>query len=69
MKLKNVIEEVPKFSGVYSINNLTEIKDWAYVINFDEYELLGNNWITLYINRGNATYFDSFGVEYISEEI
>ena len=66
MKLKNVIKEVPKFS---EINNLTEIKDWAYVINFDEYELLGNNWITLYINRGNATYFDSFGVEYISEEI
>ena len=66
MKLKNVIKEVPKFS---EINNLTETKDWAYVINFDEYELLGNNWITLYINRGNATYFDSFGVEYISEEI
>ena len=69
MKLKNAIKKVPKVSGVYSINNLTEIKDWAYVINFDEHELLGNNWITLYMNRGNATYFDSFGDEYISEEI
>ena len=69
MKLKNAIKKDPKFSGVYSINNLTEIKDWTYVINFDEYESLGNNWITLYMNRGNATYFDSFGDEYISEEI
>ena len=28
----------PKFNGVYSRNNLPEIKDGAYVINLDEFE-------------------------------
>ena len=28
----------PKFNGVYSRNNLPEIKDGAYVINLDGYK-------------------------------
>ena len=31
----------PKFSGVYSRNNLPKIKIGAYVINLDEYESIG----------------------------
>ena len=31
----------PKFSGVYSRNNLRKIKIGAYVINLDEYESIG----------------------------
>ena len=27
------------------------------------------NWIALYVNAKNLTYFDSFGVEHIPEEI
>ena len=26
-------------------------------------------WVALYVNGDNATYFDTFGVEYISKEI
>ena len=54
-----------KFNGVYSRNNLPEIKDVVYVINLDEYESIGTHWIAFYVNgNNNAIYFDSFGVEY-----
>ena len=59
----------PKFNGVYLRNYLPDIKVGAYVINLDEYKLLGINWIVLYVNGDNVTYFDSFGVEYIPREI
>ena len=58
----------PKFNGVYSRNNLPKIKDGAYVINFDESKSIGNDWIALYVNTENVTYFDSFGVEHIPKE-
>ena len=37
-------------------------------MNLDEYESIGTHWIVLCVNN-NLTYFDSFGVEYIPEEI
>ena len=57
------------FNVVYSSNNLSKIKDGAYIINLDEYESIGNHWIALYVNAKNITYFDSFGVEHIPGEI
>ena len=59
----------PKFNGVYSRNNLSKIKDGVYIINLDEYEPIGTHWIALYVNDINATYLDSFTVEYIPKEI
>ena len=44
-------------------------KDGAYVINLDEYADVGTYWIALFCNRNEIVYFDSFGVEYIPEEI
>ena len=41
----------------------------TYVINLDEYKSLGTNWIVLYVNGDNVTYFGSFGAEYIPREI
>ena len=41
----------------------------AYVINLDEYELIGIYWIALYVNNNNVTYFDSFGVKNIPKDI
>ena len=58
-----------KYNGVYSRNNLSKIKDGAYIINLDEYESIGTYWITLYVNAKIVTYFDSFGVEHIPKEI
>ena len=58
-----------KFNGVYSRNNLSKIKDGAYIINLDEYESIRTHWIAFYANDNNVTYFDSFGVEHIPKEI
>ena len=55
----------PRFNGVYSRDNLSDkIKDEAYVINLDEYSVIGTHWIALYVNNKAVTYFDSFGVEH-----
>ena len=59
-----------RFNGVFSRNNLPKkIKDGAYVINLDEYVDVGTHWIALFCNKNEIVYFDSFGVEYIPEEI
>ena len=59
-----------KFNGVYSRDNLNKkIKDGAYVISLDEYSDTGTHGVALYVNNNDVTYFDSFGVEHIPEEI
>ena len=58
-----------KFTGVYSRNNLSKIKDGAFIINIDEYESVGTHWIALHVNDNNVTYCDSFGVTNIEKEI
>ena len=58
-----------KFNGVYSRNNLSKIKDWAYIRNLNEYESIGTHWFALYVNAKSVTYFGSFGVEHIPKEI
>ena len=42
---------------------------YLYVVNLDEYKSIRTQWIALYENGDYATYFDSFGVEYIPKEI
>ena len=64
-KIKKYYQNKPKFNGVYSRNNLFEIKDEAYVINLDEYKSMGNHGIVLHANYNNITYFDSFEVEHV----
>ena len=61
----------PRFSGVFSRDNLPKIKDGAYVINFDEYSDIGTHWIALYVqnNNNNVIYFDSFGIKHIPKKI
>ena len=49
----------PKFNVVYSRNNLSKIKNGAFIINLDEYESIGT-WIALYVNVENVTYFLRF---------
>ena len=50
-------ENEPKFNDFYSANNLSKIKDGAYIINLDDFELIGTHWIALYVNAKNLTYF------------
>ena len=69
LETQTFYQNKPKFNGVYSRNNVPKINDGAYVINLDKYQSLGTNWIPLFVNNDNATYFDSFGVENIPKEI
>ena len=63
-------ENEPRFNGFFSRDNMPKKnKGWAYVINLDEYADLGSHWIALLCNRSEIVYFDSFGVEYVPEEI
>ena len=68
-KIQKYYQKELKRNGVHSLNNLSKIKDRAYIINLDEYELIGTHWMVLYVDAKNVTYFDSFGVENIPKEI
>ena len=59
----------PRFNGVFSRDNLSNIKNGAYVINLDNYHDIRTHWVALYVNDKIVTYFDSFGVEHIPKEI
>ena len=68
--MQKYYQNEPNFNGVYSRNNLPKkIKDEAYVINLDECADKGIHWIALFCNRREIVCFDSFGVEYVPEEI
>ena len=45
------------------------IKDGAYISNLDEYANVGTHLIALFCKKNEIIYFDSFGVEYIPNEI
>ena len=68
-EIQKYYKNEPRFNGVFSRNNLPKkIKDGAYVINLDEYADVGTHWIALFCNRNEIVYFDSFGIEHVSEE-
>ena len=68
-EIQKYYQNEPRFNGVYSRDNLPEIKDGAYIINLGEYSDIGTQWVALYVQNNNVTYFDSFGVEHIPKEI
>ena len=68
-EIQKCYQNEPRFNGVYSRNNLSKIKDRAYIINLDEYESIGTHLIALYVNAKDVTYFDSFEVEHIAKKI
>ena len=70
-EIQKYYKNEPRYSGVYSRDNLPKIKDAAYIINLDEYSDIGFHWVALYVQNenNNVIYFDSFGVEHIPKEI
>ena len=68
-KFEIPFEKEPKFNGVYSRNNLSKIKDGAYVVNPDESKSTEAHWIALFVNGDNVIYFGSSGVKHIPKEI
>ena len=68
-EIQTYYQNEPEFNGVYSRDNLPEIKYGAYVMNLDEYSDIETHWVALCVNNNDVTYFDSFGVEHIPKEI
>ena len=69
-EIQKYYKNEPRFNGVFSRNNLPKkIRDKAYIINLDEYANVGTHWIASFCKKNEIVYFDSFGVEYIPEEI
>ena len=68
-EIQKYYQNEPRFNSVYSRDNLTEIKDGAYIINLNEYSDIGTHWVALYVYNNSVTYFDSSGVEHIPKEI
>ena len=48
-KIQKYYQIEPKFDGIYSKNNLSNMKDGTYLINLDGYESLGTHGIPLYV--------------------
>ena len=59
-EIQKYYQNEPRFNGVYSRDNLTKIKDGAYIINLDEYSDIGTHWIALWVNNNDVTYFRFF---------
>ena len=58
-----------RFNGFFSRDNLSKTKDGAYVINLDDTQSKGTHWILLFLKKNVAVYIDSFGIEYIPQEL
>ena len=43
--------------------------DGAYGINLDDKNSKESYWVSLFIDKNTAEYFDSFGIEYITHEV
>ena len=61
----------PRFNRFFSRNNFPKKKkkDGAYVINLDQYADVDTHWMALFCNKNEVVYFDTFGVEHVTEEI
>ena len=68
-EIQKYYQDETRFNGVCSRDNLAKIKDWAYVINLDEYSKIGTHWVALYVHIDDVAYFDSFGIEHIPKDI
>ena len=68
-EITNYFKYESRFNGIFSRNNLPEIKDGVYVINLDDKNGKGTHWVLLFINKNTTVYFDSFRIEYITQEI
>ena len=69
-EIREYYKNEPRFSGVYSRNNLPKtIKKGVFVINLEEYENVGMHWVALFVKPKCTVYFDSFVIEHIPKEL
>ena len=62
-EINDYFKDVKGFNGVFSRNDLPNLKIGAYVINFDHSKNTGTHWVVIFVKKDEVIYFDSFGVE------
>ena len=68
-KVPKYYDQDCRFHDVFSRDNLPKIKDEAYVTNPNDKQSEGTHWVSLFVDKDNAVYFDSLGIEYIPQEV
>ena len=68
-EIMDYFKSVKGFNGFFSRNNLSKLKNGAYVINLDHSENTGTHCIVIFLKNIKVIYFDNFGVEYIPKDI
>ena len=58
-----------RFNGIFSRDDLPKIKDGSDVTNLDDKQSKGKHWVSLFTERNEGVYFDSFGTEYSHQEV
>ena len=53
----------------FSQETKTIDQDGGYVINFNDKNSKGTQWVSLFISQNKDVSFDSFGIEYIPQEV
>ena len=68
-EIQDYFKNEKRFNGIYSKNNLSNLKNGAYFINLDHSKNTGTHWVAMFVKPNEVIYFHSFGVEYIPKEI
>ena len=68
-EIQKYYQNLRKFNGAYSGDNMPKLKDSAYVINLNEYSHIVTHWVALYVLNNDVTYFNGFRVEHILQAI
>ena len=68
LRLQSILITSLNLITFFSRNNLSRMKDGAYVINLINKKCKRTHWVSLFIDR-NCCLFYSFGTEYILQEV
>ena len=72
LQLNKTLHCLPHFVGTFPCDQLPLVasRPCSYVINLDDSSKDGSHWVALYVDLfNNATYFDSFGISPLVEEV
>ena len=68
-EIQEYFKDEKRFNGVFSRNNLPNIKKEHISLIYTTVKNTGTHWVVNFVEKDEVIYFDSFGVEYIPKEI
>ena len=60
---------MPSFNGAFLRVNLHRINDGAYLKNLDDKQSKGTHWVSLFIDKNTAVYFNLFRIEELLNKV